>query len=152
MDRGVWQAISHGVARVGSDLATKPPPLWLYSWIITSNQVLLVFRLSWYPQKNNPTYFGGNLFFFLYNRSDYYSHSTFLDFFWLLLFYFTKPPFIWGFLFFFFFAIGYNFLFTAFAFTGLLDTIRQHSKKKLRGGGRETTTWISTNILQNPFF
>ena len=24
--RGVWQAIVHGVARVGQDLATKPPP------------------------------------------------------------------------------------------------------------------------------
>ena len=27
MDRGAWQAIVHGVARVGRDLATKPPPL-----------------------------------------------------------------------------------------------------------------------------
>ena len=27
MDRGAWQAIDHGVARVGHDLATKPPPL-----------------------------------------------------------------------------------------------------------------------------
>ena len=27
MDRGAWQAIVHGVARVGHDLATKPPPL-----------------------------------------------------------------------------------------------------------------------------
>ena len=26
MDRGVWQATVHGVARVGHDLATKPPP------------------------------------------------------------------------------------------------------------------------------
>ena len=26
MDRGVWQATTHGVARVGHDLATKPPP------------------------------------------------------------------------------------------------------------------------------
>ena len=26
MDRGAWQAIVHGVARVGHDLATKPPP------------------------------------------------------------------------------------------------------------------------------
>jgi len=25
MDRGVWQATVHGVARVGHDLATKPP-------------------------------------------------------------------------------------------------------------------------------
>ena len=26
MDGGVWQATVHGVARVGHDLATKPPP------------------------------------------------------------------------------------------------------------------------------
>ena len=26
MDRGGWQATVHGVARVGHDLATKPPP------------------------------------------------------------------------------------------------------------------------------
>ena len=25
MDRGAWQATVHGVARVGHDLATKPP-------------------------------------------------------------------------------------------------------------------------------
>jgi len=26
MDRGAWQATVHGTARVGHDLATKPPP------------------------------------------------------------------------------------------------------------------------------
>ena len=26
MDRGTWQATVHGVARVGHDLATEPPP------------------------------------------------------------------------------------------------------------------------------
>ena len=26
MDRGAWQATVHGVARVGHELATKPPP------------------------------------------------------------------------------------------------------------------------------
>ena len=26
MDRGAWQATVHGFARVGHDLATKPPP------------------------------------------------------------------------------------------------------------------------------
>ena len=26
MDRGAWRATTHGVARVGHDLATKPPP------------------------------------------------------------------------------------------------------------------------------
>ena len=29
MDRGAWQAIVHGDARVGHDLVTKPPP-WQY--------------------------------------------------------------------------------------------------------------------------
>ena len=29
MDRGAWQATVHGVARVGHDLATKPPPPYL---------------------------------------------------------------------------------------------------------------------------
>ena len=36
MDRGAWQATVHGFARVGHDLATKPPPLifsfFVYSW------------------------------------------------------------------------------------------------------------------------
>ena len=27
MDRGAWQAIVHGMARVGHGLETKPPPL-----------------------------------------------------------------------------------------------------------------------------
>ena len=27
MDRGAWQATVHVIARVGHDLATKPPPL-----------------------------------------------------------------------------------------------------------------------------
>ena len=26
MDRGTWKAIVHGVARIGHNLATKPPP------------------------------------------------------------------------------------------------------------------------------
>ena len=29
MDRGAWQAIVHGIARVGDDSATKPPPVCL---------------------------------------------------------------------------------------------------------------------------
>ena len=29
MDRGTWPAIVHGVARVGHDLASKPPPMYL---------------------------------------------------------------------------------------------------------------------------
>ena len=28
MDTGAWQATVHGVARVGHNLATKPPPPW----------------------------------------------------------------------------------------------------------------------------
>ena len=32
MDRGVWWATVHGVARVGHDLATKPPPPPALSW------------------------------------------------------------------------------------------------------------------------
>ena len=37
MDRGAWQVTVHGFARVGHDLATKPPPIWdsrgrLKSW------------------------------------------------------------------------------------------------------------------------
>ena len=31
MDRGAWQAIAHGIARVRQDLATKPPP-WKKSY------------------------------------------------------------------------------------------------------------------------
>ena len=30
MDRGAWQATVHGIARVGYDLATKPPPPWFF--------------------------------------------------------------------------------------------------------------------------
>ena len=28
MDRGAWQAAVHGVARIGHNLASKPPLLW----------------------------------------------------------------------------------------------------------------------------
>ena len=31
MDRGAWQAIVHGVARVGHDLVTKPTPSGSYT-------------------------------------------------------------------------------------------------------------------------
>ena len=33
MDRGTWQATVHGVARVGHDLATKPPNLLYVSQV-----------------------------------------------------------------------------------------------------------------------
>ena len=33
MDGGAWQAIVHGVARVGHDLETKPPPQCWYKLI-----------------------------------------------------------------------------------------------------------------------
>ena len=34
MDRGAWQATVHGVARVGHDLAIKPPPPPLKLWLL----------------------------------------------------------------------------------------------------------------------
>ena len=40
MDRGAWQAIVHGVARVGHDLATKPLPPFSY-W---ASQVALLVK------------------------------------------------------------------------------------------------------------
>ena len=33
IDRGAWQAIVHGVARVGHDLATKPPQIYIYIYV-----------------------------------------------------------------------------------------------------------------------
>ena len=30
MDRGAWQASAHGVTRVGHNLATQPPPPYVY--------------------------------------------------------------------------------------------------------------------------
>ena len=33
MDRGAWQATVHGVARVGHDLASKPPPHYMLRFI-----------------------------------------------------------------------------------------------------------------------
>ena len=33
MDGGVWQATVHGVRIVGQDLATKPPPSFIFSII-----------------------------------------------------------------------------------------------------------------------
>ena len=33
MDRGAWQATVHGVARVGHDLATKPPWIMFISHV-----------------------------------------------------------------------------------------------------------------------
>ena len=36
MDRGAWQATVHGIARVGHNLATKPPQHFVYfpSWFL----------------------------------------------------------------------------------------------------------------------
>ena len=34
MDRGAWQAIVHGVARVGHDLLTKPTPSESYTQLL----------------------------------------------------------------------------------------------------------------------
>ena len=36
MDRGAWQATVHGVARVGHDLVTNPPPRHVFSWLDSS--------------------------------------------------------------------------------------------------------------------
>ena len=33
MDRGAWQATVHVVARVGHDLASKPPPYITHVWL-----------------------------------------------------------------------------------------------------------------------
>ena len=38
MDRGAWQATVPGVARVGHDLATKPPPQALWSRSLKQHQ------------------------------------------------------------------------------------------------------------------
>ena len=39
MDRGAWRATVHGVARVGHDLATKPPPyIYTHGYIYMKTQ------------------------------------------------------------------------------------------------------------------
>ena len=43
MDRGAWQATVHGVARVGYDLATKPPPC-MASVLTTINCIIFIFN------------------------------------------------------------------------------------------------------------
>ena len=43
MERGVWQAAVHDVARVGSDLVTKPPPR--YFSLVSPQQVQIVVQL-----------------------------------------------------------------------------------------------------------
>ena len=41
MERGAWRAIVHGVARVGHDLVTKPPPplCWTYKQMGLMNEL-----------------------------------------------------------------------------------------------------------------
>ena len=49
MVRGHWQGIVHGVARVGHDLATKPPPpivLWSEKVLDTISMILNLPRLD----------------------------------------------------------------------------------------------------------
>ena len=41
MNRGAWQATVHGVARVGHDLATKPPPHDKHRQCIKSRDITL---------------------------------------------------------------------------------------------------------------
>ena len=48
MDRGAWQATVHGVARVGHDLVTKPPPPYLYykyHTVIKKNNKTKLFKI-----------------------------------------------------------------------------------------------------------
>ena len=45
MDRGAWQAAVHGVARVGHDLATKPPPSRFTQWSVSVSRVWLFVTL-----------------------------------------------------------------------------------------------------------
>ena len=52
MDRGAWWALVHGVARVGHDLATKPPTI-----------VALVVLASAYSKVNQPYIYISPLFF-----------------------------------------------------------------------------------------
>ena len=40
MDRGAWQALVHGVTRIGHDLAIKPPPhIFLYGASLVAQMV-----------------------------------------------------------------------------------------------------------------
>ena len=55
MDRGAWQAIVHGVSRVGHDLVTKPPPhakdtsFGFLLWVTKSNSNCYLSYLSCPP-------------------------------------------------------------------------------------------------------
>ena len=40
LDRGSWQTTVHGVARVGHDLATKPPPMCVVS-------IYTIYKVCW---------------------------------------------------------------------------------------------------------
>jgi len=44
MDRGAWWATVHGIPPVGRDLATKPPPYYIYIYVY-SFQILFHCRL-----------------------------------------------------------------------------------------------------------
>ena len=51
MDRGAWQATVHGVTRVGYNLATKPPPIfigqpWGFSGLLTGIDTELMALIS----------------------------------------------------------------------------------------------------------
>ena len=65
MDRGAWQALVHGVARIGRDLATKPPPavyfsvqtgkvLWLKQGTINSHSAST--GIAWDCSRQTETY------------------------------------------------------------------------------------------------
>ena len=64
MDRGAWRATIHGAARVGHDLATKPPPPWNQGLERGLGQMKL---------KNTES------FAFLFSRSEIISISLFIQ-------------------------------------------------------------------------
>ena len=83
MERGAWQATVHGVARVGHDLVTKPPPprflrkvfiLWYFRF--TSNYILWKFYLIFHGLESLSTIAGGNT---IYSCSAVLSHSVVFD-------------------------------------------------------------------------
>ena len=52
MDRGAWQATVHGVTRVGHDLATQPPPPYVWLSPFTAHLKLSRYLLIGYtPNK-----------------------------------------------------------------------------------------------------
>ena len=57
MDRGAWQATVHGVARMGYDLVTKPPPYSLTTVLAILFTIYLL-RQEKQKQRNKPPKMG----------------------------------------------------------------------------------------------